>query len=364
MKKSLFLLPLMAMFVSCIQTPQLPKVEYKTMTVAKQNVDIHLRCAASLKGIQDVDIIPQATGNLMEIKVKAGDNVKKGQTLFIIDQVPSLAELRVAEANLKVAKAQAATSKINLESKKDLRSKNIVSDIQVQRAENEYATALATIDQAEASVTNAKQTLSYTVVTAPCDGVVGSINFKIGALVGPSAGPMTTVSNNQQIRATASLTEADLLNFSNEHEGNLDDLLKKFPKLKLITSIGTYFDEEGTVESISGVINKSTGTMPVEIIFPNPKGILRSGGAAQIEIPLTYEDVIVIPQAATYQLQNKYFAYKVVDNKAHGVEVTVYPMDNGRDYIVKSGLNPGDVIIAAGAGNVKEGEEVSYQMTL
>ena len=366
MKKAIFLLPLAALFVSCMPDVKLPKVEYKTVEVKAQDVTLHYSFSASLRGEQDVDIVPQVSGTLLEVRVKPGQLVKAGQAMFVIDQVPAQAELRMAQADVQVAKASSATAKMELESKRDLRAKNIISDIQVKKAENEYATALAAIEQAEARVTNAKQSLSFTVVTAPCDGIVGDLPFRVGALVGPSNPvPLTTVSNNKNIIAMMSLTERDLLQFFDGNDStSLDEAIKQLPKVQLRTSIGKIYEHEGTVTNVSGVINQSTGTMTVRAYFPNPSGKLRSGGAGEVVVPVDVKGALIIPQAATYALQDKIMTYKVVDNKAQGVEVKVIPTDDNQNYIVTSGLKAGDVVVADGAGNIKEGEEVSFQMTM
>ncbi|MCF0160466.1 MAG: efflux RND transporter periplasmic adaptor subunit [Bacteroidaceae bacterium] len=357
------MLPLSALLMACGSDVKPVKVEYKTLKVEKQDVTLHMNFSASLQGQQDVDIVPQVSGTLMEIKVKPGEKVKKGQPLFVIDQVPAQAELRVANADVKVATAQAATAKMELESKKDLRSKNIISDVIVTKAENEYATALAAIEQAEARVTNAEQNLSFTIVKAPCDGVVGEIPYRVGALVGPSImTPLTTVSNNTFIVANTTITERDWLNIFEEVDSISTKDMESMPKVQLKTSIGTIYSEEGYIESYSGVINRTTGTITVRAIFPNPNGVLRSGGSGEIIAPNEYKDVIVIPQGATTSMQDRTIAYKVVDNKAKAVAIKVISTDDNQHYIVTEGLKAGDVIIAEGAGNVTEGEEVSFQM--
>ena len=361
MKKLILAALAMPLLVSCMPEVKQEKAQFKTLKVTTQHVTTHYSFSCSLRGQQDVEIIPQASGTLMEIKVKQGQQVHKGQTLFVINQVPSQAELRMAEAEVQVAKARAATAKMEMESKRDLNSKDIVSAIQGKKAENEYATAIACIQQAEARVTNAKQTLSFTVVTAPCDGIVGDIPYRVGALVSPSiVTPLTTVSNNTNIVALMSMTERDMLQFleSNDSVQKINDILKMLPKVQLRTSTGTMYSEEGVIESISGVINSATGTMGVRATFPNPNGVLRSGGAGEIVIPYEVENAIVIPQVATYSMLDQTFAYLVVDGKAKAAPIKVMPTDDNQSFIVLEGLKAGDTIIAEGAGNVMEGEEI------
>lgn len=360
----LFLL-LLVVLVSCIESPKMPRVELKTMTLNARDLVIDYPVSASLSGEQDVQILPQVSGKLQKINVTMGQEVKQGQVLFVIDQVQAQAELRNALASLKVSQAQAATAKIELESKLDLRQKNIVSDIQVRKAQNEYATAVAMVEQAEAVVTNARQVLSFTTIVSPCNGIVGELPYRVGSVVGPDmAQPLTIISNNRRIYANMAVTERELLDAFHTVSSNSDDLLKLLPHVRLRTADGRIYDHEGYIESISGVINKTTGTMSVRAIFPNEGGTLRSGGAAEILIPDSLKGVVVIPQVATYELQNKVFAFKVENKLAKSVEIRVSPLSNGQEYVVLSGLKSGDVIVAEGAGNIHDGDSISYTMKM
>lgn len=360
----LFLL-LLVVLVSCIESPKMPRVELKTMTLNARDLVIDYPVSASLSGEQDVQILPQVSGKLQKINVTMGQEVKQGQVLFVIDQVQAQADLRNALASLKVSQAQAATAKIELESKLDLRQKNIVSDIQVRKAQNEYATAVAMVEQAEAVVTNARQVLSFTTVVSPCNGIVGELPYRVGSVVGPDmAQPLTIISNNRRIYANMAVTERELLDAFHTVSSNSDDLLKLLPHVRLRTADGRIYDHEGYIESISGVINKTTGTMSVRAIFPNEGGTLRSGGAAEILIPDSLKGVVVIPQVATYELQNKVFAFKVENKLAKSVEIRVSPLNNGQEYVVLSGLKSGDVIVAEGAGNIHDGDSISYTMKM
>lgn len=364
MKKSLLMMSLLGMLVSCVEQPKMPHIELKTMTLEEQDLVIDYAMSASLTGEQDVQILPQVSGKLQQINVTMGQAVRKGQVLFVIDQVTAQADLRNALASLKVQKAQAATAQIELESKQDLRAKNIVSDIQVRKAQNEYTTALAMVEQAEASVTNARQVLSFTTIVAPCDGIVGELPYRVGALVGPDMpSPLTVISNNSRVYANMAVTERDMLDAFHT-VASQEEILKRMPKVRLRTADGRIHDQEGYIESVSGVINKTTGTLSLRAIFPNDNGTLRSGGAAEVLIPDSLKGVVVIPQVATYELQDKVYAYKVVDKLAHSVEIRVSPLNNGKEYAVLSGLKAGDVIVAEGAGNVQEGDSVSYTMNM
>ena len=321
---------------------------YKTMTVKTDSIVLQSLYSARIEGRQDVEIYPQVSGTLQRLCVQEGDRVKKGQTLFIIDQVPYQAALNTAEANLKAAEAAEATADLTFKSTKRLFDQKVVSDFDLQKAQNSLLSAKASVAQMKAQVVNARNNLSYTVVKSPADGVVGQLPYRQGALVSSSIPqPLTTVSDN----------EDDLLNMTRQY-GSLEEAAKKMPAVKLILNDGSVLPDSGRVESISGVINTSTGTAQVRATFPNASHLLHSGANGNVEVPVYYKDVIVIPQAATFELQDKVLVYKVVDGKAQSANIEVAPNNNGTEYIVTQGLNVGDVIIAEGAGLVREGTPV------
>ena len=331
---------------------------YKTMTVKTGSVVLQSLYSARIEGCQDVEIYPQVGGTLQRLCVQEGDRVKKGQTLFIIDQVPYQAALNTAEANLKAAEAAEATADLTFKSTKRLFDQNVVSDFDLQKAQNSLLSAKATVAQMKAQVVNARNNLSYTVVKSPADGVVGQLPYRQGALVGSSIPqPLTTVSDNSELYVYFSVNEDDLLNMTRQY-GSLEEAAKKMPAVKLLLNDGSVLPDSGRIESISGVINASTGTAQVRATFPNASHLLHSGANGNVEMPLHYKDVIVIPQAATFEIQDKILVYKVVDGKAQSTNIEVAPNNNGTEYIVTQGLNVGDVIIAEGAGLVREGTPV------
>ena len=331
---------------------------YKTMTVKTDSIVLQSLYSARIEGRQDVEIYPQVSGTLQRLCVQEGDRVKKGQTLFIIDQVPYQAALNTAEANLKAAEAAEATADLTFKSTKRLFDQKVVSDFDLQKAQNSLLSAKASVAQMKAQVVNARNNLSYTVVKSPADGVVGQLPYRQGALVSSSIPqPLTTVSDNSELYVYFSVNEDDLLNMTRQY-GSLEEAAKKMPAVKLILNDGSVLPDSGRVESISGVINTSTGTAQGRATFPNASHLLHSGANGNVEVPVYYKDVIVIPQAATFELQDKVLVYKVVDGKAQSANIEVAPNNNGTEYIVTQGLNVGDVIIAEGAGLVREGTPV------
>lgn len=287
--------------------------------------------------------------------------MKKGQTLFIIDQVPYQAALQTAIANVDAAKASVATARLTYESKKELFNRNVVSQFDLSTAENSLLMAEAQLAQAEAQEVNARNNLSYTVVKSPSDGVVGTLPHRIGALVGPSiAKPLTTISDNSEMYVYFSMTENQLLALTRQY-GSMDEALRSMPDLHLLLSDGTPYSLLGRIESVSGVIDQTTGSVSVRAAFPNEGRLLHSGGSGNIVISQKRENCLVIPQIATTDMQDKVFAYKVVNGAAERTMIQVSSVNNGKEYIVEAGLNEGDVIVAEGVGLIRPGAAIQTQ---
>ena len=234
----------------------------------------------------------------------------------------------------------------------------MVSDFSLQTAQNNYLTAKAQLAQAEAQEVNARNNLSYTEVKSPSNGVVGALPYRVGALVSPSLPqPLTTVSDNSDMYVYFSMTENQLLALTRQY-GSMDEALKNMPQVELRLNDNSIYEQKGTIESISGVIDRNTGTVIARVVFPNEARLLHSGASGTVIVPSTYKNCIVIPQGATVQMQDKYLVYKVVDGKAASTLVSVAPINNGREFVVMDGLKPGEEIVAKGAGLLREGMQI------
>ena len=330
--------------------------QYEVLTLSTTDREIPTNYSATIRGRQDIDIYPQVSGTISEMKVQEGANVLKDETLFIIDQVPYKAALQTAEANVAAAKAGVSTAKLTYDSKKELFKRNVVSQFDLSTAKNQLLTAQAQLAQAQAQRVNAANNLSYTVVKAPSNGVVGTLPLRVGALVGPST-RLTTVSDNSQMYVYFSMTENQLLDLTRRY-GSTAKTLKSMPDVQLLLNDGSLYEFPGRVESISGVIDSSTGSVQLRAVFPNPDELLHSGGAGNIVLPSAYKDCIVVPQTATFEIQDKVYVYKVVDGKASSSMIDIEKISNGKEYIVRSGLVPGDVIVAEGVGLLREGTPI------
>ncbi|WP_418983762.1 efflux RND transporter periplasmic adaptor subunit [Alistipes sp.] len=345
--------------VSCGQAPTaMGPGEYAVLTVATTDREIPSTYSATIRGRQDIDIYPQVSGTISELRVNEGQQVSKGQPLFIIDQVPYKAALQTAEANVAAAKAGVATAQLTFDSKKELFAKNVISQFELTTAQNQLLTAQAQLAQAEAQRVNAANNLSYTVVKAPANGVVGTLPYRVGALVSAQIPqPLTTVSDNSEMYVYFSMNEKQLLELTRTY-GSIANTLKNMADVQLQLNDGSMYGHTGRIESISGVIDRSTGSVSLRAAFPNKEGLLHSGGAGNIILPTIYKNCIAVPQAATFELQDKVYVYKVVDGKAASSMIEVEKISNGREYIVRSGLEPGEVIVAEGVGLLREGTPI------
>lgn len=335
--------------------------DYKTLTVKLENRTLMQGYSARLDGQQVVEVRPQVSGLITRICIDEGQKVRKGQVLFVIDQVPYQAALAEATANVKSAEANLATAKLNLESTEVLREKNVVQDYDLNAARNELTVAEAALAQAQAQEMSARNNLSYTEVKSPVDGVASMIAYRVGALVSSSISePLVTLSDDSNVYAYFSLNESQITSLTEQY-GSLDEFMKRMEDVELQMAGGRMYGEKGHISAVSGIVTTGTGTVILRADFPNDRGLLRSGGSATVMVPTTLAQAVVIPQSATYELQNKTFVYKVVNGKTQSAPVTLYRLNNGTEYVVEEGLQPGDVIIAEGAGLVKEGVNVNIK---
>ncbi len=338
--------------------PQGP-VHYKTMVVSASDVTLYRPYSARLTGRQIVEVRPQVSGNITQICIKEGDQVRKGQTLFVIDQVPYKAALEMAIATRKSAEAKLATARMNYQSEASLKENSVVSDFSVETMRNALLEAEAALSQAKAQESNARNSLSYTIVRSPLNGVASMIPWHVGALVSSSISePLVTVADDHEVYAYFAITESHALDLIRQY-GSIAQFIHEAPAVQLRLSNGGDYPLAGHIDAVSGSVDATTGSVNMRATFSNPNRLLRNGGSATVVLPTRLHHSIVVPQEATYELQNKVFVYRVVDGKTKATPVEVHKQSNGREYIITNGLSVGDTIIAEGAGLVKEGAEIS-----
>lgn len=332
--------------------------QYKLQEITTKDVSLTNTYPASIQGRQDIKIIPRVDGYLTDILIKEGSKVRKGQTLFIIDQVSYKAALDAAKANTAVCEANMATAQLTYDGKKALFDKKVISDFDLTAAANALKMSKAQLALAKAQETSAQNNLSFTVIKSPSDGVVGKLPYRKGDYVSPSIQDgLTVVAENSQMYVYFSMTERQIMQVLHRYK-SMEKVIAEMPDVQLMLSDRTMYPAKGRIESISGIIDKSTGAVSVRAVFPNADGLLLSGGAGNVVMPYEQTGAIVIPQEATFEIQNKTYVYKVIDGTAQSAVVTVDKMNDGKAFIVTGGLETGDVIIAEGAGLVQEGTKV------
>ena len=315
---------------------------------------------ATIKGLQDIEVRPQVSGLIVKLCVDEGATVRKGQALFQIDPTQYKAAYDQAAATVKSAKANLETITATERNKKMLHDQKIISDFEYQTAVNNLLTAKANLAQAEAAYTAAKQNLDFCTVKSPSDGVIGTFPYRIGALVSPSISePLTTVSEIGDMYVYFSMTEKQLLDLTRAG-GTLKEQLEKMPAVKLQLADGTMYDAEGKIDAVSGVIDQTTGSVSMRAIFPNKQNILRSGGMANVVFPYTMSEIILIPQTATQEIQDKKFVYVLQpDSTLKHTEIQISNLNDGKNYIVTGGLKEGDQIVVEGVQTLQDGQKIS-----
>ncbi len=348
---------------SCgLDMPKETNSSFETMTVKKSDIELPYKFSAKMKGQNDVTVTPQVSGQLMKICVSEGQQVKQGQTLFVIDQRNAQLELEAAQANLQAALAQENSAKLEFESNKNLFDKKIVSSYMLNNSENAYKQAQAAVAQARSAVNRAKVNLGFCTITASVSGVIGEIPVRAGDQVSPAT-QLTILSGNTSMYAEISVTEAIIESMVKEgvKATDLEKHLAKLPDATFIMKSGTEYPHKGRVASLTGVVNSATGSLTAKVSFPNPSGHLYSGIQGTVVMNFAEKGVIIVPQNAVVRLQDKSQVYIVkADSTASATDVTVEDTGNGKDFIVKSGLNPGDKIVTLGANNVTEGQKVLF----
>lgn len=356
------------MLASCKEAPKKQQTSreriYKTMTVEAADRTLTTGYAATISGCQTVEIRPQVSGMITDILINEGDFVSKGQVLFVIDQTPYKAAYEIAQANVKSAEAGLSTAQLILDSNKELFEQGVVSEFDLMTSRNDLVDAEARLALARAEEINATNNLSYTEVRSPLDGVASMIPYRVGALVSSSiTTPLVTVSDDSEVYAYFSMAENTMLDLIQAY-GSLKEAIREMPEVELLMSNGKKYPKKGRIDAVSGTISATTGAVSLRATFPNKSRLLRDGGSGKVVIPTILNNSIVIPQSATYELQEKIFVYKVIDGKAVSAAITVLPQNNGVEYIVESGLSVGDVIIAEGAGLVREGATIKTEADL
>jgi membrane fusion protein (multidrug efflux system) len=346
------------------ETGQLPPPSLPVLTVTSTAATTYLEYSASLQGSKDIEIRPQVEGYVDKIYVDEGAYVRRGQSLFHINNRPYREQLNNARATLAAARANLATAQINVSRLTPLVQNNVISDVQLKTAKSAYDAAAANVTQAQSMVNSAQINLGYSLITAPVDGYVGRIPHKTGSLVGLStAEPLTVISEIKEIYAYFSLSENDFLRFKSEFKGNsIEEKIKQMPPVELMLPDGSVYPQKGKIKTVAGQFDNNIGAISFRASFPNAERLLRSGNTGKVRIPVEHTAALVIPQEATFEIQDKIFVFAVGDsNKVASKPIIVAGKTPGY-YFVASGVNAGERIVYTGTGNLKEGMVIVPQL--
>lgn len=344
---------------NAMAAPQLPVMAITTSSATRNN-----EYPASLEGKVNVEIRPQVEGYLEKIYVEEGEYVKAGQPLFKINDRVYSEELKSAKSTLAAATANIDKAQVEIDRLTPLVEGNVISDVQLKTAKASYAAALAAADQAKAQVGNAQINIGYTFIKAPVNGYVGRFPYKTGSLVGKGEPqPLTLLSDVSEIYAYFSLSEPDFIAFKKQFAGNtIEEKIKKVPYTELILADNSIYEQKGKLGIIDGQFDKTTGTIAFRASFPNAGRILRTGNTGKVRIPQVLAEAAIVPQEATFEIQDKVFVFVVGDsNKVTSKPITV----SGKTaayYFVSDGISAGEKIVLSGTGNIRDGMVINPQL--
>ncbi len=322
---------------------------FPVTTVPQKNVTTYQTFPTSIEGIITSEVRAKVSGYIQKVLVDEGETVKKGQALFKLETQSLSQDADAAKASVNVAE-------VEVEKLKPLVEKGIISNVQLE-------TAKAQLAQAKSNYNSINANISYATVKSPVDGVVGAINFREGSLVSAtSQRALTTVSDIKQIYAFFSMNETKYLDFLQNTPGNtLKEKVANFPKVHLTLANGFQYKKEGTIQTVTGQIDATTGTVSFRAIFDNPSGLITNGNSGTISIPTVYENAVVIPQSATFEQQGQTFVYVVNgENKTVATPVNVKDK-NSHLYVVASGVKQGDKIVTSGTGKLRNNTVIQPQ---
>ncbi|WP_129749516.1 efflux RND transporter periplasmic adaptor subunit [Flavobacterium beibuense] len=343
--------------------PAAQAIPVPVISISKGKATTYQEYPVMVEGRVNVQIRPQVDGYLETLYVDEGAFVKAGQSIFKIDDHRYREQLNSAVGNLNAAEAALINAQLEVEKLTPLVAEKVVSDYQLKSAKASLKVAEANKKQAEAAVASAKINLGYTLITAPVAGYITRLPKKQGSLVSASdPEPLTTLSDIAVVHAYFSLGESDFLSFRDRYEGNtLNEKLKNLPPVSLVLANGTVYETQGKIDMVDGQFDRTTGAITLRASFPNSKGLLRSGNTGRVRLGIAHDDVMLVPQATTVEVQDRVFVYTVdKDNKVARKPITIIGK-SGTDYLVSEGLEVGDRIVSKGFENLQEGAVVVPQ---
>lgn len=365
--KTIFVAGLLLMIlVSCRnqsaqQAQQAPPQQYPIAVMHRGTLQTESTYPVTVRGQEDIEIRPRIDGFIEQIYIDEGAVVQQGQTLFRINSPASEQAYASANAALRSAEASLDIAQLDVNRMRPLAEKNIISNVQLETYENKYRVAQATVSEANATLSQASATYGWMNVTSPISGVAGTIPYRQGSLVS-SSNVLTTISNTRNVYAYFSLNERELVELLRSYEGQTqEDKIRNMPDVSLILADGKVYSQKGRIETISGMVNTTTGTATLRASFPNENLLLRSGSSGRISIPRVLNDVFEVPQKATFSIMDRTLVYKVQGDSVVQTVITVEPISDGQRYAVTGGIQEGDTIVTDGIATLSNGRRILIQ---
>lgn len=331
------------------QRPPQAATPVPVVEIPKRDVTGFTSYPVSIEGQVYSAIRAKVPGYITKVLVDEGQAVKKGQTLFMLETQALSQDAGAAQANVNAAEVEVSRLQ-------PLVDKGIISSVQLE-------TAKARLAQAKANYKSITASIGYATIKSPIDGNVGSIGFREGALVSPAdPTPLTTVTDVEDVYAFFSVNERDYIDILQNTKGKtLREKIKNFPPVKLQLVNGTPYGETGQVQTITGQVNQSTGTVSFRATFPNPDRLLAHGNSATILVPRKHEDVVVVPQTATFEQQGKVYVYQVKGDSVAVMSAITIKDRVENLYVVTEGIKAGEKIVAQGIGKLRDQSPIKPQ---
>ncbi|MCZ4409690.1 efflux RND transporter periplasmic adaptor subunit [Cryomorphaceae bacterium 1068] len=315
------------------------KSEFLVSSPLRKDTSLVVDYVCQIKSIRHIELMAQERGYLTEIFVDEGQTVQKGQLLFQI--MPNL-----YEAEKQKAQAEVSFAEIEFKNTKKLADSNVV-------APNELAMAQAKLDHAKAELALAQVHLDFTKIRAPFDGIIDRFHVREGSLL-EEGDLLTNLSDNSKMWVYYNVPEAEYLDYQAQVKS--DSLIRV--SLKLANN--KMFPHEGRVETIEADFNNETGNIPFRATFPNPERLLRHGETGSVQMHVPFENALLIPQKATFEVLDKKFVYTITDEGVVVPTEIVVAAELQHLFIVQEGLDENDRILLEGLRRVKANDEISY----
>ncbi|ANQ51925.1 efflux RND transporter periplasmic adaptor subunit [Flammeovirga sp. MY04] len=354
MFRNLLILLLSLLILSCAEEKKVannkPIHPYKVVQAEIRDVSYEKAYPASVKGEVSSEVRAKISGYIDAVYVDEGQKVRKGQKLFHIETASLSEQVQTAKAQVEVAEVEVARLRPLVE-------KKVISEIQLKTAEAKLAEMKSNLNTIYANI-------SYATITSPVNGVVGSINFRQGTLVGPNTASLTEVSDIENVFAYFSMNEKDFLSFTKDVKGkDMEEKIKNLPSVQLLLADGSLYANEGNIVTISGSINQETGSVSFRAKFPNQEGILRDGSSARVIVKNEVKDALVIPYQSTFEQQGQTIVYKVSETDSLYTKKITTSIKTDRLLVIDHGIEKGDKILAEGVNVVRSGQKIKSKLT-